>query len=701
MDEEIRKTLIPHLGGQFERALPILFTGAGFSADARNIRGEAVPSYLTLKKELWALCFPGDPFDEAASLQDLYGHAYLRHRPKLTELLTALLSVEADSLPDWYQTILSVPWARAYTLNVDDLAVAASRKFKLPRGLVTISATARAVAGSETQTASDALEVVHLNGTISDIPDAVTFSTTQYAERLARSEPWYIRLAADLLSRSCVFIGTRLDEPPLWQHIELRRMRGERGVRELRPRSYLVTQNLDRAREALLAEFNIFWVQMTGEQFVKEILGQLEPAVRLGLERLGRIAAGPRREKPHLADVASLATNPMQQSEFLLGQEPIWADLQASRAIMRESDAALWNGVNDRLQHGGLRGLIVVTGTAGSGKSTALMRVCLRLIADGVRVGWIDRMADLSPREIRLAMQSDDAPPVLAIDDADLYGTSLASLVREVALGDRAPLVIVAVRSGKLDRALNPVLLRDVPISEFSMPHLADADISALLDVLDRANRLGILKGKRREEQERAFRQQAGRQLLVAMIQATSDDRFEKKVLTELTDLEPDAQTIYALAAVASAFRFGLSRDEILIASGDRSNTALNVLDRLVGRHILIVAGDGAVWARHRVIAEILLDELQKTGQLHEVLSGLALIAATKVTPRRSIDRLAPGVSCVRYSITSSCSAQSGSRQLAICTVGLSTCFPSTFTIGCNAEVWKSSLGTSVSPKTS
>jgi len=42
---------------------------------------------------------------------------------------------------------------------------------------------------------------------------------------------------------------------------------------------------------------------------------------------------------------------------------------------------------------------------------------------------------------------------------------------------------------------------------------------------------------------------------------------------------------------------------------------------------------DGSVWARHRVIAEILLDEFQKTGVLHGVLAGLALVGATKVSP--------------------------------------------------------------------
>jgi hypothetical protein len=404
-------------------------------------------------------------------------------------------------------------------------------------------------------------------------------------------------------------------------------------MRELRPRSYLVTPALDRARQALLTEFNVVWVPMTGEEFTNQILDQMRPAARQGLEKLSVLGPGTRSDAPALPEVARLATDPMRGTEFLIGQEPIWADLQSGRAIEREYDNTLWDGISGSLRRSTRRGAVAITGTAGSGKSTALMRVCLRLVAEGVRVGWIDRVSEIGLREIRACMRRDDAPEVLAVDDADVYGSSLAPLVREIAIGDRSPLVIVAVRAGKLDRVLNPLVLSEIFVSEFSIPHLTDNDITGLLEVLDKANRLGILKGKSWEEQQQAFREYAGRQILVAMLQATSGGRFQEKIIGEMAELETDAKMIYALVAVSTAFRFGLSRDEVLIASGDRSNELLNVLDRLISRHILVAAHDGSVWARHRLIAEILLGELQTTGQLADVLSGLALVAAAKVTP--------------------------------------------------------------------
>jgi len=250
-DYEFPKAFLEHLRGQFQRALPVLFTGAGFSLDATSITGRPIPSVNTLKEELWSLCFPQDAYEESTSLTYLFDHALLRHPKKLTELLRPLLTVETDSIPEWYSVYFKLPWFRCYTLNIDDLPAAANRKFRPDRPIEYVSGAASQT--DRTIDDSGTLSAICLNGTTDDLPDRVTFSVNQYADRLAnRLDPWYLRLTADLLTRSFVFVGTSLDEPPLWQHIAIRGERG-RDLRELRPRSYLVIPKLDRARKALLA----------------------------------------------------------------------------------------------------------------------------------------------------------------------------------------------------------------------------------------------------------------------------------------------------------------------------------------------------------------------------------------------------------------------------------------------------------------
>ena len=531
-----------------------------------------------------------------------------------------------------------MPWSRCYTLNVDNLEVAASSAFELPRKMKPLSGTNRRTV-ERTQEGYHFLEVIHLNGCLDDLTDHVTFSVLQYAERQATPDPSYLQLITDLMMRPFVFIGSSLDEPPLWQHLELRRNKGGRGQRELRPRSYLVTPSLPRARQALLGVFNTVWLQMTAEEFAGQVLSKLQTEAKIGLSLLEDVSSASRRQTANIPMVTELASKPLKSTDYLIGQEPDWSDIQSGRAIERDVDSTISRKVDEILSHDRLRGVLVITGTAGSGKSSALMRVALKLAVSGHKVGWIDREVDISPRDIFKGMVLDDAPEILAIGDADLYGAELTNLAQRITSGDKRPLLLLEVRSGNMERTIVRSQFDKVPVEDVVMPHLADRDVDALIHVLDQENRLGVLKGLSKIDQIRAFKEQANRQLLVAMYQATSGRRFEDKITEELFELEGESQFVYALLAVASAYRFGLSRDEIIIAVGDKSNTTLNIIGNLLNRHLIVESRDGVYCrARHRVIARILVDALQQRGLVYDVLYGLVLIGASKTAPgaRRS-----------------------------------------------------------------
>jgi hypothetical protein len=576
---------------------------------------------------LWKVCFPDDPFDLNSSLQDLYEHALIRHRKELTDVLLRSFTVEAKSIPNWYQNYATLPWQRIYTLNIDDMDVAFNSAFDLPRHLSSVSATSPTAAADAPS--RDSLQCVHLNGALKDVPDHVTFSVTQYADR-SQSDPWYIRFTADLITNPIVFVGTRLEEPPLWKHLVLRHGRGGRELREMRHRSYLVTPSLDKAKQALLAQYNVVWLPMSAEEFAISVLADLSDTVTAGLSVLAENENLDNRGGK-LQQVTDLATNPGASSEFFLGNEPIWADIQSGRAVDRDVDEDLHILASKRLTEPAIKGILVLSGTAGAGKSASLKRLALRLSTEGTKVGWADRFSELSPVSLRTGMKNVSAPEVLAIDDADIYGGELSRLIREIATLEALPLVILAIRSGKVERVLNPNLLEGIPQFEESMPPLCDRDIPKLLDALARENRLGILTSRSRSEQFAAFRDEAGRQLLVAMIKATSGKELKQKAFEELDDLLGISQNVYAVICLASAHRFALSREEILVASRDTSNAALNAITELLGRHIVVANQGMLITSRHRVIADIVVDELMRRGQLSHAVTGLALLAATKV----------------------------------------------------------------------
>src|SRR5206468_3655754 len=101
--------------------------------------------------------------------------------------------------------------------------------------------------------------------------------------------------------------------------------------------------------------------------------------------------------------------------------------------------------------------------------------------------------------------------------------------------------------------------LRGTPVHEVAVPNLADSDIDDLLDALTAAGRLGELRGMTRPQQVERLRGMANRQLIVAMIEATTNRRFDEKIESECRDLGPDGGLIYAIVALATLQRHGLT----------------------------------------------------------------------------------------------------------------------------------------------
>jgi hypothetical protein len=84
---------------------------------------------------------------------------------------------------------------------------------------------------------------------------------------------------------------------------------------------------------------------MTAEEFAVDVLSKMKAAASKGLETIARRTSRSVDGDPVLPDVAVLARAATEKSEFLLGQEPIWADLHSGRAILRESDENVWRSV--------------------------------------------------------------------------------------------------------------------------------------------------------------------------------------------------------------------------------------------------------------------------------------------------------------------------------------------------------------------
>lgn len=617
------------LRSQISRAQPVLFIGAGFSVEASDITGQKIPDSRQLTEELWMITFPGEKCDTGTRLGDAFFAAKQHSSGRTLEFIRSRLAVDARTTPDFYKTWFSLPWVKCYSLNIDDVEQATIRKFELQRGIISISATSGEPKGIQR---SNDLEVVHLNGAVWDKLDDMTFSALDYGGRLASPDPWWTACVADIMSRPVVFVGTELDESPLWQYVQYRLRKGTRGARELRPGSYLVCPNLNRARQKILKELNIDWVSMTAQEFAKSVLADLKSESELGHKELRiQFDTDKRQSLPQLISDLMSRSSPTR-TEYLMGEEPTWADLQSGRAIEREADKGIYDIAQKILSSKEQSAPLLVTGTAGSGKSTSLMRLGLKLTAEGVPTYWVDEKSNFEIVRLSELVTNSQGPLAILVDDADLWGYLISDWARELPNIRAGVLFGCAIRSTKIEIFLGPVVMKNIKPFEVVMPHLTDGDIEYLIEALDKENRLGVLKGKSHEERVEAFRKEAGRQLLVAMIQATSGKRFEEKAYEEFRELSPLPKQLYAAICLVSSQRFTMEREELLLACGRSDNETLNELENLVRRNVVFSQDKLSGYrARHRVIADVIVNAPEYRAMMEPVLEGVCFAFASRI----------------------------------------------------------------------
>lgn len=568
-----------------------------------------------LARLIWDVAFPGEEYD-GSSLPDVYEAGIRQAHNATLDLLRKHLTVDKKGLDESYRLWLSLPWYRIYTLNIDTLFDVAARAFDLPRAIHLVSALTEPVPPSETAS----LDVIHLNGRMEDLPE-VTFSGRQYGERLARPDLWYENLVREIQSHPVLFVGSSLDEPPLWMYVEAR---GRRGEQELRPGSYLVAPGIGKARRVALAAYNVAWIDSSAEDFAATVLSQLESDASEGRKAIvQRVEAEAAAEAIlNVGDIRSDSRD--DEREFLNGREPRWSDITPDGyAFEREFDAELASAIREDAPR-----LITITGTAGAGKSTVSMRLALAMLAVGKRTYVFNQASFASLRDIRNAVHSTGVE-VLLIDNADRFAETAMSLIQDLLDENPDMQIIACIRSARLEQ-IGTLVPEGVAAIERAVPHLGETDVESLLDTLDRANRLGVLKGMTRKQQCEAVEKRFNRQLLVAMIEITQNVRFDEKVESECRDLEGAAAFLYAVAAIATHLRATLTDQEMVIASGSAPpQEAMHAKDRLLARHLLSRGRDDRISVRHTVIAGRAVRYYRDLGLLPKVVTALAFALAS------------------------------------------------------------------------
>lgn len=608
---------------QLSRGDVVLFTGAGFSCACKSEAGELLPIGNQLAKVLWEIAFPTAPYDERSTLGEIFEVAKREYPTRVRQVLESHLTIDSSTIPDWYRIYMHGPWYRIYTLNFDNFWDLAPMIDPEARQLMAISAIA-----DEPIPSNSRGEVIHLNGRMDEYPN-ITMSAQQYGERSVAFDKWYMQLTQDLYGHPIIFIGTELDESLLWEYVAMRRQRTSR-TGEHRPRSFFVAPSITPPKLALLTQLNVVYVPATTEEFSVLVLGDMISEIRLGSATLNS-----RRALPAISvaieDVSLLRsrTNPQlfEPTEFLRGRSPTWADIQTGFMVEREFDRELTQTI-DTFE----KTILIVTGTAGTGKTSSLMQAAAKLQEKGHRTMWMNTsdQVDLRFNSLLEQIRTTD-PEYLFIDDGEGFGRQCGSFVLQVSKNNPETVIVVGVRANRI--AQTGLEAHHLDAQEVTAPGLTDSDIDLLIEALDSANRLGFLKGKPREEQRRIFQKSFDRQLLVALMEATTDKRFEDLIKQECAELTGASFDIYATVSYVTSLGMSVSRDEILLAVQTPGGEAAGELQRLIDRRLIVYDNRGMIKARHRLIAEQAVDYLQIEGHLARIIEGIVYAVATKLGP--------------------------------------------------------------------
>jgi energy-coupling factor transporter ATP-binding protein EcfA2 len=470
------------------------------------------------------------------------------------------------------------------------------------------------------------VQSVHLNGSVLDLQKGLTFSASEYAGQTAKPNPWYQAFVDDMYANSVLFVGSKLNEPPMYHYLALRSERAK-GVAEVRAKGFVVTPAASAIRRRQLQDQGYVVVEAMAQEFFEglhKIVTQTLPS-RVDVlknrypHQIEMISSGVLQTQADLLrffePIGSQQLAPKarvaKRELFFEGVEPTWDDIANGLDARREVTPAFVEQISK--DETGIKCFVLV-GHAGSGKSTLLRRIAFELANTGKSVYFCkaERTIDKGP-VIRFIDALGERHVYLFLDDAiiqfDAVDEILVALRREsnvtFVLADRPH--VVYPRIGRV-RAAKPVLLE--------MPYLDRPDCERIIQKLTQFGMLGELQAKPLHQQLQQFLGRSKKQLLVAMKEATAGRGFDVILDNEFRSLSSEnARVAYTIACLAYMHGAPVHRRHLLASMGGTDLEKATTLSHELKE--VIVAWNGReelLCPRHRLIAHQVATETAPPG---------------------------------------------------------------------------------------
>ena len=625
-----------------------LLLGAGASIGATSQNGQPLPSGQAFAQELvQALQMDIAPDTPLAYVWDAAAHKsgseqFLRKTLSAPRFLGCHPATH-------HQLVPTFAWKRIYTFNIDDVIPAS---YKVSGALQTPIPIHFDEDYKDADPVSDECQVVFLHGS-EFFPDRpLVFAPPAYAATVTRQHTWWHVFAAAFVSEPFIVIGTSLREPDFETYLAWKR----RPPQPLGPPSLYVSPRLDDAIIATCARLGLTPVQMSGEEFLTLLAISVINRERISVRRARTFRS------PSIVsvtrDISALATLARQflvvnnreswpsvnrpPEKFLEGHSPLWEDIESTRDVALGIVAKIVNQARsffDRSDPGEPIRMLIVEGTAGSGKTTAIMRAAAGIADLGIDTLFFvghDRLRD----EV-LAEAARRLPPTgrlaVVIDDIGDHIHQARRFIANYPTNAGRCFLLSATRSAR--RRFIETNLTDLFEPRFEpVERLLPAEALELEGKLRAAAKLGRFAGRTSAELMQQFVTTNGTgwggQLLVILLQVVPGGIFSDRLASEWKSLEDeDVRIFYGTICIAAACGVPI-RSPVVFRALHGSDTRRIFSEVFSGSMRALVEwfGQEFVRPRHRVIAEETVRRCMDRDELFQISYRLALALSPYVS---------------------------------------------------------------------
>jgi tetratricopeptide (TPR) repeat protein len=227
---------------------------------------------------------------------------------------------------------------------------------------------------------------------------------------------------------------------------------------------------------------------------------------------------------------------------FYRGEDPGWAAMDQNLDVRRKvldtilADVVL---IDESSRPKSLE-CILIKGHAGAGKSVLLRRLAWDATRDyDALCLFLRAHAELDVASVQELLDAVNERVYLFVDDAAEHVRDVATLVKRVTASGQRLTIVLGERVNEWN--VYGAGLESSITDEYLVEYLEGSEIEALLGLLERHRALGTLQNASKAERVAAFGERAGRQLLVALHEATLGKPFEEIIEDEYHHIVPIA----------------------------------------------------------------------------------------------------------------------------------------------------------------